>query len=139
MAENATNPGFDATATPALNSVIALSNIINEFSYRPKRIRNLLEELGALDNIISSIVTLTANSTTNNDHPIIDPILAQCHERCEGYARELKKLTLRPGDDRITFRGWARLLYKGVDINGFTEMLAMNRSIFLMWLANVSM
>ncbi|KAH8648708.1 hypothetical protein BX600DRAFT_475659 [Xylariales sp. PMI_506] len=135
MAEEiVTVPGVVAVAVSALNSSTALSNVIKEYSYHPKRIRDLLEELDALGHTLRQI-TQTAITTTSIDLSVIRLPLLKCDEACKAFETDIKKWMSRTDGDRITFRGWAKLNYVRDDIDRFKEMLAGYKATFSICLA----
>lgn len=120
--------GLLALATFAFQSSIALSNTVKGFKYHPKRVRDLIQELEALSDVLR-LLTETVGATTDVDLSILDIPLRRCDNICKEFQQELKKCSLRSGGDRTSFRDWAQLKYMGDDIDGFRQTLAGYKSI----------
>ena len=115
--------GLVALATFAFQSSIALSNTVKEYKYHPKRVRDLIQELEALSDVLR-LLTETADATADVDLSMLDIPLRRCDNICKEFQQELTKCSSRSGGDRTSFRDWAQLKYMGDDIDGFTRTLA---------------
>ncbi|KAH6646820.1 hypothetical protein BKA67DRAFT_525579 [Truncatella angustata] len=128
--------GLVALASVALKSSVALYTTIKEYEHHPKRVRDLIEELEALSNVLRNLAQI-ADAVANL--VILEVPLKRCGLACTKFEQELAKCLARSGGDRKTFRGWARLRYMGDDIDEFRQMLAGYKSTISIALAMVSL
>lgn len=119
--------GILALVIFAHNSCLTLHSTIQSFKNHPKRVRDLIEELEALINVLESLGD-TMRSHTDTDLPALDLPLRRCGSACDEFLRELQNCCSRSGSDRQSFRDWAKLRYMGDDINDFKDSLAAYKS-----------
>ncbi|KAK6844043.1 hypothetical protein PG987_004903 [Apiospora arundinis] len=112
--------GLLALATFALKSSVALSTTIRDYQHHPKRVRELIEELDALSDVLRLLTDTTA---TDIDLSFLAIPLRQCDSACREFEAELKSCSSRSGSDRTSFRDWMKLRYMGDDIDEFRQML----------------
>ncbi|KIW87200.1 uncharacterized protein Z519_12102 [Cladophialophora bantiana CBS 173.52] len=115
--------GLLALATFAFQSSITLYNTVQSFQSHPARVRDLLEELQALNGVLGPL-TETVGTITDVDLSALDLPLLRCGNSCKEFEQEIKKCSSRSGGSRTSFRDWAKLRYMGEDIDGFRRLLA---------------
>lgn len=120
--------GLLTLASFALQSSLTLYNTIQSFRSHLKRVQSLVEEVGALNDILSSLDE-TIRAVTDVDLSLLDLPLLRCGRACRDFEQELIKCSSRSGGDRTSFRDWAKLRYMSDDIDGFTRLLAGYKSI----------
>ena len=115
--------GLLALATFAFQSSIALCNTVQSFQSHPKRVRDLIEELEALDGVLGPLTEIVS-ATTDVDLSALDLPLLRCGNCCKEFEQEIMKCSSRSGGSWTSFRDWAKLRYMGEDIDGFRRLLA---------------
>jgi hypothetical protein len=115
--------GLLALATFALQSSITLCNTLQSFQSHTKRVRDLLEELEALNGVLGPL-TERVRATPDVDLCALDLPLLRCGKSCKEFEQELMKCSSRSGGIRTSFRDWAKLRYMGEDIDGFRRLLS---------------
>jgi hypothetical protein len=115
--------GLVALAAFAFQSSITLYETVNGFISHPKRVRDLIEELEALNGVLSPLNDIV-NAITDVDLSALDLPLLRCGKACEEFTQEITKCALRSGGGRTSFRDWAKLKYMGDDIDGFRRLLS---------------
>lgn len=128
--------GLVALASVTLKSSVALYTTIKNYEHHPKRVRDLIEELEALSNVLHTLMQ-TADAVANL--VILEVPLKRCGLACTKFEQELAKCLARSGGDCKTFRGWTRLRYMGDDIDEFRQMLAGYKSTISIALAMLSL
>jgi len=102
---------------------VSLYKLIESFRFHPKVVRDLTEELEALSSVPSALRE-TVNATSGIDLSSLEVPLRCCSKTCKEFEQELLKCSSRSGQDRTTFRDWAKFRYMGKDIDSFRRMLA---------------
>ena len=115
--------GLLALATFALQSSVTLYNTIRSFKSHHTRVRDLVEELQGLSEVLNPL-SETIRATTEIDFSPLDLPLLRCGNACKEFEQELLKCLSRSSNDRTSFRDWARLRYMGDDIDNFRRILA---------------
>ncbi|KAG8168664.1 hypothetical protein KVR01_001413 [Diaporthe batatas] len=115
--------GLLALASFAFESSVSLFNTIQSYRNHPKRVRDLAQEAKALSEVLSLLAD-TINATAELDLSALELPLRRCGEACKEFEHELMKCSSRSGDDRTSFRDWAKLQYMGDGIDEFTQLLA---------------
>ncbi|EDN02614.1 predicted protein [Histoplasma mississippiense (nom. inval.)] len=105
----------------AFKSSITLYETIKRFQSHPKTVRDLLEELEELGEVLSP---LTDTVNANVDLSALKLPLLRCGNACKEFKEEIMKCSSRSDCRRTSFRDWAKLRYMGDDINCFTQALA---------------
>ncbi|EDN02895.1 predicted protein [Histoplasma mississippiense (nom. inval.)] len=105
----------------AFKSSITLYETIKSFQSHPKTVRDLLEELEELGEVLSP---LTDTVNANVDLSALKLPLLRCGNACKEFKEEIMKCSSRSDCRRTSFRDWAKLRYIGDDINCFTQALA---------------
>ncbi|KAJ8113657.1 hypothetical protein OPT61_g4265 [Boeremia exigua] len=111
----------------AHKSCVTLYTTIQSFKTHPKRVRDLIQELEALIGVLESLSD-TMRSHTDVKPPALDLPLQRCGKSCEEFLQELQKCYSRSGNDRQSFRDWAKLKYMGENIDDFRDSLAAYKS-----------
>jgi Fungal N-terminal domain of STAND proteins len=114
--------GLLALASFAFQSSISLYRVVESFKSNKKIIRELKDELEALDGVLHSLQQATANSVI--DLPALKLPLLRCGQACQEFETVIFKCTAHSDRPRTSFRDWAKLTYMGDDILGFKNMLA---------------
>jgi hypothetical protein len=114
--------GLLALASFAFHSSVSLCQVIGSFQSNKRVIRELKEELEALDGVLQSLQQATVNSII--DIPALKLPLLRCGQACQEFETLIVKCTAHSGGSRTSFRDWAKLTYLGDDIIGFKNMLA---------------
>ena len=115
--------GLLALSTFAFQCSVSLYETVNSFRSHPKRVRELLEELEALNGVLGPLADI-ANTTSDIDLSALALPLLRCGSACKEFQQEIIKCSARSDDNRTSFRDWARLKYLGHDINEFRLLLA---------------
>ena len=115
--------GVVALATSAFQASITLHSTIQSFQLHHKRVRDLIEELEALNGVLGPL-NETLNTATGIDLSALDLPLLRCGNACKEFREELLKCSSRSDGIRTSFRDWAKLRYMGDDIDGFRRLLA---------------
>ncbi len=129
--------GLIALTTFALQSSKALYQTIQSFQNNRKAIRDLREELEALDGVLQAL-TQTATVTPTHLDALKLP-LYRCGTACKDFKAIVVKCTAHSSGSRTSFRDWARLTYMGEDITGFRNMLAGYKSTIGIALGDANM
>jgi hypothetical protein len=114
--------GLLTLATFALQSSKSLYQAVESFQNNPRTIRELKEELEALDGALQSLHETASNS--NVDLTGLKLPLLRCGNACKDLEALINKCTTHSGGSRTSFRDWAKLKYMGDNIAGFRNMLA---------------
>jgi Fungal N-terminal domain of STAND proteins len=122
MAEIGIASGLLALATFAFTSSVSLYRAVESFQSNQRTIRELKEELEALNGALRSLQEAAANN--NTDLKGLNLPLFHCGKACKDFEAVIIKCTAHSGVSRTSFRDWAKLKYMGDDISGFKNMLA---------------
>ena len=115
--------GLLALATFAFQSSITLYNTLQSFQSQSKRVRDLIEELGALSRVQGQLIE-TLGATIDEAVSTLDLALLRCGNSCKDFEQEIIECSSQPGVSRTAFRDWATLRYRSEDIDGFRQLLA---------------
>jgi hypothetical protein len=130
--------GILALVILAHKSCLALHTTIQSFKTHPKRVRDLIEELEALIGVLESL-TETLKSDSNVKLSTLDLPIQRCGKACNEFLQELQKCYSRSGNDRTSFRDWAKLRYMGDNIDDFKNSLAAYKSTITIALIDVQL
>ncbi|MCJ1476205.1 hypothetical protein MMC13_004871 [Lambiella insularis] len=108
--------GLLTLAVYALKSGSALYEIVQSFRDHPKRVRDLIEEIKALIDVLGPLVE-RLQSTPDTDLLALKHPLLRCGAACKGLEEEILKRFSRTLDGRTSIRDWAKLKYISYDIN----------------------
>ena len=114
--------GLVALTAFACNASKTLYQAIQSFKNNQRAIRELKEELEALDGVLQSL--RQAADDGDADLNGLELPVFRCGKACEEFEAMLVKCTAHSGGSRTSFRDWAKLSYMGEDIAGFRNMLA---------------
>lgn len=120
--------GVLTLAILALQNSVSLHETVNTVRSRPKRVRDLISELEALESVLAPLIDFL-KSTSDADFSVLDLPLLRCGLACKEFQQELLQCMLQ-SDNRTGFRDWARLKYQGEDIDDFCDMLAGYKATF---------
>ena len=129
--------GLLTLATFAFQSSVSLYQLIDSFQSNQRVIRELKEELEALDGVLQSLQQ--ANGDDNPDLADLKLPLLRCGQACEDFKAVILKCTTHSSASRTSFRDWARLKYLGDNIAGFKNMIAGYKSTISIALANANL
>lgn len=115
--------GLLTLASFAFQSSVSLYETVKSFTSHPKRVRDLLEELEALIAVLDPLSDLL-KSPAGTALPALDLPLKRCGNACKDFEQQLMKCLSRSGEDRTSFRDWAKLRYLRDDIDGFRRLLS---------------
>ncbi|KAJ5223231.1 hypothetical protein N7468_007773 [Penicillium chermesinum] len=115
--------GIVALATFAFQSSVSLYKTVESFRSHPKRVRDLLIELDALSAVLAHLVELVQSNPDVNLSLLNLPLL-RCGDICKGFQQELMKYAARSTSNHTSFRDWAKLMYKGENIDDVRNSLA---------------
>jgi hypothetical protein len=122
----------------AFKASITLYQTVQSFKFHPKQLRDLKEELEALIGVLGSL-TETVSAATVVDLSALDLPLLRCGNACKDFGQQIMNCSFRSGDNRTSFRDWAKLRYMGDDIVGFKNMLAGYKSTIVIALGDANM
>ncbi|EXA30551.1 hypothetical protein FOVG_18080 [Fusarium oxysporum f. sp. pisi HDV247] len=115
--------GLLTLATFAHKSVTKVQEAVQSFRCLPRQLRELLSELAELSTVLQDL-SQAPRGDVEVDLSALKITLEQCSRSCEEFERELRACSSRSGQDRTSFRDWAKLTYRGGDgIEGFRQQL----------------
>lgn len=115
--------GILTLATFAFQCSVSLHETVDSFRSHPKRVRDLLSELGALSDVLNGLIDLV-QSRSGVDLSILDLPLLRCGNVCKEFQQEVLQYVSQSNNSRTSFRDWARLTYMGNNIDDFRDLLA---------------
>jgi len=118
--------GLLALAKFAFTSSVSLCQAVESFQNNQRTIRELKEELEALNGVLRSLQEAAANNSA--DLKGLNLPLFRCGKPCKDFGAVIIKCTAHSGGSRTSFRDWAKLKYMGGDIAGFKNRLAEYKS-----------
>ena len=121
----------------AFNSGNSLYQAVESFKSSQRKIRELKEELGALNGVLESLREAVA--TTDADFTALQLPLFRCGTACRDFEAVIAKCTAHSDRPKTSFRDWAKLMYMGDDITGFKNMLAGYKSTISIALGDATM
>ena len=121
----------------ALDSGKALYQLVQSFQNNQRIVRELRQELEALNGVLQSLHE--AVTTSDADFVALKLPLHQCGKACGEFTEMIGKCTAHSGGTRTSIRDWAKLKYMGDDINGFKNMLAGYKSTIIIALGDANM
>ncbi|KAG4279579.1 hypothetical protein FPRO04_13583 [Fusarium proliferatum] len=115
--------GLLTLATFAHKSVTKVQEAVQSFRTLPRQLRELLSELAELSTVLQDL-SQAPGGDIEVDLSALKITLEQCSRSCEEFEQELRACISRSGQDRASFRDWAKLTYRGGDgIEGFRQQL----------------
>lgn len=129
--------GLLALTVFAFQSSVSLCQIVDSFQSNKKFIRELKEELEALNGVLQSLQVAIVD---NSGHlSVLNLPLFRCGKACKDFEEVISKCTSHSGGSRTSFRDWAKLQYMGDDITKFKDMLAGYKSTINIALAEANL
>jgi hypothetical protein len=98
--------GLLALAAFAFQSSVSLHQAIESFQSNQRIMRELKEELEALDKVLQSLQHVAAND--NTDLTCLKLPLFRCGKACQDFQAVIFKCTTHSGKSRTSFRDWAK-------------------------------
>lgn len=132
-----TASGVVALAVFAFQSSRVLYQTVASFQSNQRNVRQLKEELEALNGALEALQETAANPDV--DLAMLQLPLFRCGKACEDFEALIAKCTAHSSGSRTSFRDWARLQYMGDDIVGFKNMLAGYKSTIMIALGDANM
>jgi hypothetical protein len=132
-----TASGLLALAVFAFKSSQVLYQVVASFQSNQRIVRELREELEALDGVLQALQETAAD--TDADFAMLKLPLLRCGKACQDFEAVIVKCTAHSGGSRTSFRDWAKLRYMGDDIVGFKNMLAGYKSTIAIALGDANM
>ncbi|KIX00856.1 uncharacterized protein Z518_09921 [Rhinocladiella mackenziei CBS 650.93] len=129
--------GLLALTTFAIQSTKTLYEVIESFRNKARAVRELKEELQALENVLQSLQS-TLNDDDQVDLSALKLPLLRCGEACQAFAEIIEKCTARSSRDKTSFRDWFMLTYRGKDIGSFRNVIGAYKSTIAIALADVN-
>lgn len=114
--------GVSALVTTTLQFLIILQKTIKSYNGHNKLVRDLLDELVALTQVLSRLEE-TITAARGVDFSILEMPLQQCSHLSKALHDELLRCLSRSSDSRTSFRDWVKLKFQGEDINGIRGLL----------------
>jgi hypothetical protein len=129
--------GLLALTVFAFQSSVSLHQVVDSFQSNKRIIRELKEELEALNGVLQSLQRAAAD--ISEDLSGLKLPLLRCGKACKDFEEVIIKCTAHSGGSRTSFRDWAKLKYMGDDIAGFKVMLAGYKSTVNIALAGANL
>jgi len=121
----------------AFQSSQVLYQAVASFQSNQRIVRELREELEALNGVLESLRETVTN--TDADLTTLKLPLLRCGKACNDFEVLIVKCTAHSGGPRTSFRDWAKLQYMGSDIVGFKNMLAGYKATIIIALGGANM
>ena len=130
--------GVVALTAFAFKSSIALYQTINSFRHHSDTVRDLRNELEALQGALHSL-TETADGTVGTDFSALSLPLLRCGNACRDFEQKILSSASRSDAVLANFRGWAKLRYLGDDVDNFRRMLSGYKSTILIAITDATL
>lgn len=114
--------GLLALAAFSFKSSVSLHETVCSFRSHVPRVRDLAEELIALNGVLGSL-NETVRAMPDLDVSTLTLPLLRCGKACKDFEEALLRCSSRSSEKRTSFRDWAKLVYMGEDIDGFRRLL----------------
>lgn len=129
--------GVLALTTFSIQSTKALYEVVVSFRNNGRSIRELKEELEALEVVLQSLQNIQSDEQI--DLSVLKLPLLRCGQACRDFADIIEKCTARSNKDKASFRDWVALTYRGKDIAGFRAVIGAYKSTIVIALADMNM
>ena len=116
----------------------ALHDTIKSYHQNPKCVRDLRDELSALENVLLLLKQSLSTSGEAGYAPLKSPV-RRCGRACEQFAQALEKCSRPIQADGSSFRGWLKIRWMGSDIHGFKDTLVGYKSTIVIAMAGVNL
>ncbi|KAK0712048.1 hypothetical protein B0H67DRAFT_586872 [Lasiosphaeris hirsuta] len=127
--------GLLALTAFAFKTSVALYQTIDSFQHHSDTIRDLRNELEALQGALHSLTETAAGA----EFPALNLSLLRCGKACHDFEQKILSGASRSGSSRANFRGWAKLRYLGDDVDKFRRMLAGYKSTILIAITDATL
>ncbi|KAB8277130.1 hypothetical protein BDV30DRAFT_234930 [Aspergillus minisclerotigenes] len=114
--------GLATLAIFALESTIKLYDTIKGFNSHLRRVRDFVETLEALNDVLGPLANIVSTNNDTNLTALEVPLL-RCGEACEYFEKEIRRISSESREKHISYRDWARLRCMGNDMDGFQRLL----------------
>lgn len=115
-----------------------LRDTINSFKQHPKYVRDLQDELKALEDVLLLLKQSLATASTE-DYEALEYPVQRCGHACHEFQQAIQKCVGRDHGDASTFRSWLRIRWIGSDVHGFKDTLAGYKSTIAIAMAGVNL
>ena len=129
--------GVIALTTFAIQSTKTLYEVIDSFRNKARNVRELKDELEALENVLQSLQGILNDPEI--DLSALKLPLLRCGEACQGFAEIIEKCTTRSSTNKTSFRDWFMLTYRGKTISSFRNIIGVYKSTITIALADANM
>ncbi|CAM1504929.1 Fc.00g025200.m01.CDS01 [Cosmosporella sp. VM-42] len=129
--------GLIAIVTATVQSSKALHDAVQSFKSHPRTIRQLLDELAALNGALRSLEDFV--SCDDSSFLSLRLPLTQCCNACTEFEALIAKCNKHSEGSRTSLRDWAKLRYMDSDVAGFTNTLAGYKSTICIALADANL
>jgi hypothetical protein len=129
--------GLLALVVFALQSSKTLYQTFESFQNSGRNVRELKEELAALNNVLQTLQE-TVNQNDTKLSALKLPLLS-CGKACTEFTAVVRKCTAHSTGSRPSFRDWAKMNYLGKDIAGFRSLMAGYKSTITIALGDANM
>ena len=123
--------------TATVQASKALYDTVQSFKNHPRKVRQLKEELEALNLVLQSLRTLVDHDASTLT--VLELPLKRCQQACLDFRTIILKCCAHSGGSRTSFRDWATLRYMDSDIAEFTNMLAGYKSTIAIALGDANL
>jgi len=120
-----------------LQSCKSLHDVVSSFQSNTRNVRELREELEALNEVLGSLQQTVA--TTDVDFTGLELPLRRCGRACLEFRGVIDKSTEHSSGGRTSSRDWAKLKYMGDDVTGFKNVLASYKSTIIVALCDANL
>ena len=121
----------------AFQSSKTLYELISSFQNHGRNVRQLKEEVEALNGVLGSLHHTLHQSEL--DLSALELPLQRCGRACQEFAEVIEKCTTRSKGPRTSFRDWFRISYMGKDIAGFASLVAGYKATIIIALGDANM
>ena len=126
-----------AITTFGLEATSSLLKLIQEFRRAPSTVRQLKNELDALNSVLQSL-----SESVDETDPTFSALklpLFHCAKACREFESILSRNAGNSDGGKAMFQEWAKLKFRGNDINGFKEEIAGYKSTISIALCSVNL
>jgi hypothetical protein len=128
--------GILTLVVSAFQSSKWLHETVSSFQSNQRTVRELREELEALNNVLESLQHTTV--TTDIDFTSLELPLRRCARACDDFKGVIDKCTERSKRSKTSFMDWGKLRYMEDDITGFKNVLASYKSTIIIALGDAN-
>jgi Fungal N-terminal domain of STAND proteins len=139
MAEIGVASGVIALVTFAFQSSQVLYQTVDSFRSQKREVRELKNELQSLTPVLDSLKQVSSVDKADADFGPLKVPLYQCGIACRDFRILIEGCVSRSEQDRKSFRDWARLKYKGDNIDEFRKMIAAYKSTINLAIGHINL